>query len=303
MDVGLKNGKIPVSIGICAYNEEENISKLLDSTLSQELENVEIVEIVVISSASTDSTDVIVRSFSQKDRRVTLIAEAERNGKASAVNTFLNQAKGEICVIQSADTISTPTTIESICKPIIENDDVGAVGGRPVPIKGTNPLLNFATGFIWEMYANLSAKYPKLGEISAHRNVIRSMPSDATSDDTFLEYAISEEGLKIAYSHDALIFNKGPETLSEYIEQRTRWRGAQIRLYRDTGYYSSSARQGSVNVEVAKYCLLRPWRIPLVIPVCLLEVFCILRAKRMLRNNNDSFRVWDSLESTKNLKD
>ncbi len=292
-----------VSVGICAYNEEGNIANLLESTLNQKLEKVEIVEIIVVSSASTDNTDSIVEDFSSKDPRIRLIKETHRNGKASAVNHFLKESKGDICVIQSADTISTPRTIESICEPIVNSSEVGAVGGRPIPNGGRGFFLGFASRFIWHLHSRMSMKYPKLGEISAHRNVIESIPVDATSDDTFLEYAISQKGLKVSYAHDAVILNKGPETISEYIEQRTRWRGAQIRVQQDTGYISASARQGSVNFEVARYCLARPWTVPFVIPVCLLELYCLSKAKRMISRDQDSFVVWNSLESTKKLRE
>lgn len=297
----LKNGNSTVSIGICAYNEEANISKLLDSILAQELSRVTIIEIIVVSSNSSDSTDQIVKDYSKRDNRISLITEDQRNGKASAVNLFLQQASGEICIIQSADTICIAKTIESICSPILDDSNVGAVGGRPIP-RGTRGIfLPFANRLIWHLHSRVSLRNPKLGEISAHRNIIDSIPLDATSDDTYLEYAIKEKGLKVAYSHDAVIYNQGPGTLSEYIEQRTRWRGAQIRVQKDTGYVSASGKQRSVNYEVARYCLFRPWTIPFVFPICFIELYCISKAKRMLAQNDDSFVVWDSVSSTKKL--
>ena len=290
-----------VSVGICAFNEEGNISKLLESTLEQEVVTVEIVEIVVISSASTDKTDSIVEEFCKIDPRIKLVREEERRGKASAVNMFLGMAIGEICVIQSADTVSTPSTIEEMCLPIVEDPKIGAVGGNPKPVPGGSFFLDFASSFIWHLHSRVSAKHPKLGEISAHRNIIDSMPIDATSDDTYLEYAITKKGMGLAFAPKAVIFNKGPSNFKEYIEQRTRWRGAQIKLGMDTGYYSSSSKQFLVNAEVAKYCLLRPWTIPLVFPLCLIELYCIRRSSRMLRRDPNSFNVWNSLTSTKKM--
>ncbi len=292
-----------VSIGICAFNEESNITKILDSILNQNLDRVEIIEIIVISSASTDSTDRLVMEYSDKDSRVRLITEETRKGKASAVNLFLKLAKGEICVIQSADTISTPNTIEEICKPIIDDDKIGAVGGRPIPIKGPNFLINSFSSMIWELHSRVSRKQPKLGEISAHRNVIEQIPSHAIADDAYLEFLIRDMGLETSYSHEAVIYNSGPDSLSEYIQQRVRWRASQIRLNHETGHISASGKQNLVNLELALLCLKKPWKIPIALPLCLIELHCIRAAKKSLASNEDEFIIWDSIDSTKKVND
>ena len=69
--------KTTVSVGICAFNEESNIAKLLESTINQDLKRIQIIEIIVVSSASTDMTDSIVESFVEKDSRISLVKEDE----------------------------------------------------------------------------------------------------------------------------------------------------------------------------------------------------------------------------------
>ncbi len=85
---------ISVSVGVCAYNEENNIGYALESVTSQALDGFSLQEIIVVSSASTDRTDDIVRDHSTKDGRVRLIAQEQRKGKTSAVNLFMSQAEG-----------------------------------------------------------------------------------------------------------------------------------------------------------------------------------------------------------------
>ena len=51
---------LTASVGVMAYNEEQNIGKLLAALKGQSLENVEIRQIIVVSSGSTDRTDDIV---------------------------------------------------------------------------------------------------------------------------------------------------------------------------------------------------------------------------------------------------
>ena len=292
--------KTTVSVGICAFNEESNIAKLLESTINQDLKRIQIIEIIVVSSASTDMTDSIVESFVEKDSRISLVKEDERRGKASAVSIFLSKAKGEICVIQSADTISYPDTIENICLPLIENPEVGAVGGQPIPILGKVWFVNFAVSLIWSLHHEMSSKYPKLGEISAHRNIIPGIPVDAQPDDSYIEYVFKKKGYQIAYAPEAKIRNMGPQNISEYLNQRSRVRGHQIRLRKQTGHVTASGKHPSVLLAVAKRCMTKPWQIPIIFPVCLLELIALRRGTKQA-NSEDGVIIWDRLPSTKDL--
>jgi glycosyltransferase involved in cell wall biosynthesis len=64
-----------VSIGIMAYNEEENIKDCIDSILRQTLK---IFNLVVIDDGSTDKTPAIIKNF--KDSRITYIKNKTRDG-------------------------------------------------------------------------------------------------------------------------------------------------------------------------------------------------------------------------------
>ena len=75
------------TIGIMSHNEAKNIGTLLTSLVNQTYwKNIS--KIIVISSGSTDGTDNIVKSFSRKYSKITLVKERKRLGKAHAVNTF-----------------------------------------------------------------------------------------------------------------------------------------------------------------------------------------------------------------------
>ena len=96
------------SIGIMGYNEEANIGPLLESILSQRTAVAAITEIIVIASGCTDGTEAIVKSFAMRDPRIRLLVQARREGKASAINYFLSEAKEKILLVSSADIIACP---------------------------------------------------------------------------------------------------------------------------------------------------------------------------------------------------
>ena len=55
-----------VSVGIMAFNEEGNISRLLEALLNQDIEEIRIKEVIVVSDGSTDKTDEIIARFMKK---------------------------------------------------------------------------------------------------------------------------------------------------------------------------------------------------------------------------------------------
>src|ERR1700693_5878321 len=109
--------KLTCSTGVMAYNEERKIGQLLGALVSQRTSQVTISEILVVTSGCTDRTESIVRDWMARDPRIQLLVQAKREGKASAVNAFLRQARERIVVLCSADLIPEPDTIERVLLP------------------------------------------------------------------------------------------------------------------------------------------------------------------------------------------
>ena len=118
----MKNEKLVCSVGVTAYNEEENIGNLLEALLDQHLHRVELAEVIVVASACTDRTVPIIREFMARDSRVRLIEQATREGKTSAVNLFIQNANHNICVLESGDTIPHEYAIEHLVRMLLERD-------------------------------------------------------------------------------------------------------------------------------------------------------------------------------------
>jgi len=109
-------GKIRCSVGIIAHNEEKNIVTLLQAIRDQRLHVVEIAEIIVVASGCNDQTIPMVEEYRQKDSRIKLLVQPCREGKTSAINLFLQEAKEDICVQESADTLPHEDAIEHLVR-------------------------------------------------------------------------------------------------------------------------------------------------------------------------------------------
>jgi cellulose synthase/poly-beta-1,6-N-acetylglucosamine synthase-like glycosyltransferase len=93
-----------VTVAIPTYNEAKHIEEKLEDVYRQDYPRDRL-EIIVVDSASTDGTAERARRWAaaHPDADVKVVEEPQRRGKASALNTALAMARGEVFVITDAD--------------------------------------------------------------------------------------------------------------------------------------------------------------------------------------------------------
>ncbi len=230
---------IRCSVGITAYNEEANIAKLLAAMLAQELKQVEITEIIVVASGCTDRTVSIIQEFAARDAHIRLIVQTEREGKTSAINQFLQNAKEDVCVLESGDTLPRVDSIENLVK-LFEDPKVGMTGAQKIPVNVPEHIVGYMSHMRLQMEHQLCLEIPRLGELIAFRKVFTQLPPDVAMDEAFVEALVIRRGLEVQYAPDAVVYNMGPETLGEFIMQRRRNYAGHLHLTRKYGYKVSS---------------------------------------------------------------
>jgi cellulose synthase/poly-beta-1,6-N-acetylglucosamine synthase-like glycosyltransferase len=293
-------GRLSVSIGICAYNEEANIGELLKSIQRQKTDNIEIIQIIVVSSACSDGTNRIVEGFKKVDPRIELIQETIRNGKASAINLFLLRATGDVCLLANADTILTTDAVRYLCNPFF-NQDVGMTGGRPIPINDYTKFMGFTSNLIWRLAHELSLSSPKLGEFVAFRNVVRHIPDNSTVDEAYIESELNSKGYRIEYVPEAIVYNKGPDTLSDYIKQRRRIYAGHLELSSSTGYQVSSMNHLGI-ARLLHRTLSENWRhVVWTLSAVILECYARILGFYDFKCARKNLHIWDIASSTKML--
>ncbi len=95
-----------VTVIVPTYREAALIRGRLDNIYAQEYPR-ELVEVIVVDGASDDGTPELVEGWAAEhpDANLRLIREAERGGKARALNRALRYATGEVVVIADADAL------------------------------------------------------------------------------------------------------------------------------------------------------------------------------------------------------
>jgi len=293
--------KPTISIGICAFNEERNIGALLGQ-LSQ-ADNADggipgISEIIVVSSGSTDKTDSAAKKFAETDRRIRFIREAERRGKVSAVNIILKQAKGDIIVLCGADLQLENGTIRNLIRPF-GDPTVGMAGARPVPRNDKTTFMGFCSHMLWDLHHRVALKSPKCGELIAIRNKGYSIPESMPVDEAYLEWRVRKGGSKIAYAPQAIVYNIGPGTISDYLRQRRRIHAQHIWLRKETGYAVATSDPSVILSALPSILFQSPKSFVFGIGAISLETISAILGRLDASVRNEPHKVWDVSESTK----
>jgi len=293
--------KIRCSVGVTAYNEEANIGKLLDALLNQKLHEVEISEIIVVASGCTDRTVDIVKEYQQKDPRIKLLVQERREGKTSAVNLFLRHAKEDICVVESGDTLPRHDAIENLVR-MFKDPKVGMTGAQKVAVNTPDHIIAALSHLRLKLEHELCMEIPRLGELIAFRKVFDQIPLDVAMDEAFVEALVIQRGLEVRYAPDAVVFNMGPTTVSDFIRQRRRNYAGHLHLMRKYGYRVSSLD----NWRVIRLWLGEIWGairlIYVLIVLALLEAFARLLGAYDYYIKGKKHVVWDMAWTTKKVE-
>ena len=287
-------------VAVMAYNEEANIGRMLEALCQQRLRQVEIAEIIVVASGCEDRTEEIVREFCRRDPRVRLISQPRRQGKASAVNVLLRNTRQEIIVLANADTVPAPEAVEHLVLPF-RDPDVGMTGGRPVPTNDPRTFMGYAVHLLWTLHHQISLRQPKMGELIAFRNFFYQIPHDSAVDEASIEPLIRGQGLQLRYVPEAVVYNRGPETVADFLRQRRRIYAGHVYV-RDTLGYRVSTMKGRriLWLLLRDPGVARDWRYFFWGPAVIgLEVWARLLGMIDYRVWKRKHAVWEVVGSTK----
>ena len=225
-------------IGIPAYNEEKNIEKVLNTIFNQEKnEKYRLKSIIIVSSGSTDRTNEVVKQIAKNKPFVKLIIEEERRGQVSAYNLILKKSAADIVVIMDADIVLYKNSINELLKMFL-NENVAAVGSRPLPILYDNHFMNNIS-MIFYLFHNLFPMFfqAKLsGKFFALRNgIVNKIPKDVNCSDAFIEIIIRAKNYSINYSKNAKALTVPPQTISGFIKEQRRIYAGHLQLRKITG--------------------------------------------------------------------
>jgi len=110
-----------VSVIMPVFNGEQGIREAIDSILGQTYSDF---EFLIVNDRSTDGSESIINEYARHDARIVLLHNGKEKGIVGALNTGLENARGEYLARMDADDISVPARFEKQLRFLEEHRDV-----------------------------------------------------------------------------------------------------------------------------------------------------------------------------------
>jgi glycosyltransferase involved in cell wall biosynthesis len=119
-----------LSILMPVYNERERVERAIAEVLATELPDS--FELIVVNDGSTDGTTEILRGIADPAHagRVRLIEHEQNQGKGAAIQTALEEARGDFACIFDADLEYDPADLGLLMPPLLDGRANACFGVR-----------------------------------------------------------------------------------------------------------------------------------------------------------------------------
>jgi cellulose synthase/poly-beta-1,6-N-acetylglucosamine synthase-like glycosyltransferase len=287
-----------VVIGVCAYNEENNIGNLL-LNIVEEQDLPKNCRILIVCSGCTDKTPLMVKEFGERDERIEAVIEGSRKGKANALNSIFKRAKEsfDVLVLVNADALPEHGSVTKLLSRLADSE-AGAVFARPVPFKESRGICYGIVNVIWRLHHVISLRQePKLSaELCAIRtSCLEEIPENVATDEPYVQLAIHRQGYDILYAPEALVYIRCPTNIIDLIKQRRRILLGHRQLLKATNFKVPTSSFTNVLRAVPA---LKLDEVFYVFLGAIIETIAYSQS-RIVLNKDATPHIWEPIESTK----
>lgn len=229
--------KITATVGIPAYNEENNIGNLLTKIFEQRTNTFILEKVIIIVDGSTDKTADIIQKFSNP--AIEMICEAQRQGLMAAQNKICQISQSDYLILLDADVIPSDNLfIENLIRPLEQSEDVGIVGAATESLPGNNffsstiAISHQLKQKLYQSLADPDNVYLCHGRARAFRKSLykKIIWPDAFPEDAYSYFYCISAGFKFKYCSSAKIFFRSPSDLDDHLKQSLRFINGTRRL-------------------------------------------------------------------------
>ncbi len=231
-----KSKKEPVSVIICARNEQENLERNLPSILTQ---NYPDYEVIVVNDCSEDETEFVLERFQKKYKhlKTTTLKQDEKfyHNKKLALTIGIKAAKNDLLLLTDADCIANSERwIEKMQNNFSDKTEIIlGYGGYISEKRLINNLIRFDTLFIAIQYLSfaLAGKpYMGVGRNLAYRKSLffknkgfaRHSHIISGDDDLFINEVAKRKNTKIEISKESITQSLAETSFSGWFKQKKR---------------------------------------------------------------------------------
>lgn len=255
---------------IPAYNEERNIARKIENTLSLDYP-AEQIEVLVVSNGSTDGTNDIVRRYT--DPRVRLIA-LPQPGKMAALNEGASAATGEILVFTDADFLLDHHSLREIARKFADPEVGGVCGARKPAPKPAGESTGEGEGMYhrWDKWQKV--RESRIGSVFAADGLLYAIRRDlyvpvslaAQADDIAISTRVPIQGYRLLFEPNATAWEEATIDAREEFGRKIRVTNHSVRALFAIG--APLFTTGFYSVELLSHKLVRHF-----IPLFLIPLF------------------------------
>lgn len=239
----------PVSIIICARNEDENLTEFLPKILTQDYHEF---EVIVVNDCSWDNTETVIDEFAKifpNLKKVNIKEDAYyKHGKKFAVMVGIKGAKYENLVFTDADCYpASDQWLKEMAAAFSVQKEVVLGYGAYIKTQGfLNSLIRFDAFTIALSYLSAGMKgkaYMGVGRnlgykkslFFKHKGFSSHYHINSGDDDLFVNEAATPENTNVCVSHNSITYSKAKTKFAD-------WRRQKMRHLTTAPHYTSSSR-------------------------------------------------------------
>jgi cellulose synthase/poly-beta-1,6-N-acetylglucosamine synthase-like glycosyltransferase len=299
----------PVSVIICARDEDENIARNLPGILVQDYPTTH--EVIVVNDNSVDDTKYILAEL-QKSFRMLQIVDLTQEAKMIAGKKFplsigIKEARHEIVLLTDADCVpASEHWLFKMQNAFSNGTEValgyGAYQKMPGFLNKAIRFETFHTALQYFSYALAGKPYMGVGRNLAYRknlffrnkgfSSINHIPSG--DDDLFINRVATKENTSVVIDHEAFTLSKPKQTWKEWRKQKNR--------HYTTGKFYKTSHKFLLGLYTGSFFLFYPllaasiiffdWRWSLIPFVLRLITLAMIWKPAMKKLNEDDLFSW-----------
>ncbi len=226
----------PVSVIICAKNEDENLTEFLPKILSQDYPEF---EVIVVNDCSWDNTENVIDEFAKifpNLKKITIKEDAYyKHGKKFAVMVGIKGAKYENLVLTDADCYPASNQwLKEMALGFTNEKEIVLGYGAYTKTSGfLNKLIRFDTFSIALQYLSAALKggaYMGVGRNLAYKKSLffklkgfsTHYQINSGDDDLFVDEAATKTNTNVCISHNSITYSKAKTSFKELTRQKRR---------------------------------------------------------------------------------
>jgi len=256
----------PVSIIVCARDEDENIARNLPGVLVQDYPTTH--EVIVVNDNSLDSTKYLLAEM-QKTFKKLQIVELEQEAKGISGKKFplsigIKEAKHELVLLTDADCVpATDRWLHKMQDAFSEGIEValgyGAYQKAPGFLNKAIRFETFHTALQYFGYALAGVPYMGVGRNLAYRKALFFKNKGFTSinhipsgdDDLFINQVATKKNTAVVIDGDAFTISKPKQNWKDWKRQKNR--------HYSTGKFYKASHQFLLGLYTGSFILFYPF--------------------------------------------